>query len=220
MSAALLAALSLTAQEPCQRPELSAAALAGQLRDVLASDDDHLGRQALSVRIPPGVRGGDRATFVEIPVMLRDGVIAVDVAGAPGPWAHPDDRGFIGVTFRVSPDAEQFEGLYVRPTNARADDQMRRNRSTQYFSFPDWPFDALRRDAPGRYESYVDLAPGEWTRLRIVVAGQRAELFVNEAEQPALVVNDLKLVPAAGAVGLWVDGGTDGHFANLQICQD
>lgn len=218
MISVLLSALSLTTQEPCHRPDLSAVAIGGQLREVLVSDDDHRGRSALSVRIPPGVRGGDRATFVEVPVTMRDGVITVDVAGEPGSWAHPDDRGFIGVVFRVSPSAERFEGLYLRPTNARADDQLRRNRSTQYFSFPDWPFDVLRRDAPGRYESYVDIAPGEWTRLRIVVDGQRAEMFVNDAEQPALVVTDLKLAAASGTIGLWVDGGTDGHFANLEIC--
>jgi hypothetical protein len=218
MFPALIAALSLFPQEPCVRPDLSAAELQGQARGVLVSDDVHLGRPALSVRLPPEAQGGNGATLVEIPVMLMDGVVEVDVAGAPGSWAGPNDRGFIGVTIRMSPDAERFEGLYIRPTNARADDQLRRNRSTQYFSFPDFPFDLLRRDAPGRYESYVDLVPGEWTRLRIAVTGQRAELFVNDAEQPALVVNDLKLEASAGTVGLWVDSGTDGHFANLKIC--
>lgn len=218
MFSALIALLSLLPPEPCVRPDLSAAQLGGQARGVLISDDIHLGRPALSVRLPPEAEGSNGATFVEIPVMLLDGVVEVDVAGAPGSWAGPNDRGFIGVTFRTSPDADRFEGLYIRPTNARADDQMRRNRSTQYFSFPDWPFEVLRRDAPGRYESYVDLVPGEWTRLRVVVAGQRAELFVNGAEQPALIVNDLKLDASAGTIGLWVDRGTDGHFAGLTIC--
>jgi len=33
-----------------------------------------------------------------------------------------------------------------------------------------------------------------------------------------LTVEDLKLGPAArGAVGLWVDIGTEGYFANLRI---
>ena len=50
-------------------------------------------------------------------------------------------------------------------------DQLRRNRSTQYFSYPGYDFDRLRREAPGQYESYVDLEVGEWTHLRIEVAG-------------------------------------------------
>lgn len=204
--------------DDCVRPDLSAASVAGGARDVVATDDRHLDRPALAVRIPEALRGGEGATFVEIPAAFRNGVITVDVAGAPGAWARPDDRGFIGVVFRVAPGAERFEGLYVRPTNARADDQLRRNRSTQYFAYPGWSFDVLRGQAPGRYESYVDLEPGAWTRLRIVVDQRRAELYVGDAAQPALIVTDLKLDPVAGAVGLWVGGGTDGHFANLSIC--
>ena len=42
-------------------------------------------------------------------------------------------------------DLAACEGIYVRPTNARADDRLRRNRSTQYFSYPGYDFDRLRR---------------------------------------------------------------------------
>ena len=45
-------------------------------------------------------------------------------------------------------DLAACEGIYVRPTNARADDRLRRNRSTQYFSYPGYDFDRLRREAP------------------------------------------------------------------------
>jgi hypothetical protein len=76
----------------------------------------------------------------------------------------------------------------------------------------------LRRDAPARYESYVDVAPAQWTRIRIEVSGSRAELFVGEAAQPVLIVTDLKRgAQARGTVGLYVDNGTDGHFCNLRI---
>ena len=220
MSLAVFTAVMMLAAPPqgCVRPDLSAAAVEAHARSVVVADDRHDDRSALAVRIPEELRFGEGATFVEIPVEFRNGVITVDVAGAPGDWARPDDRGFIGVVFRVTPNAGQFEGLYVRPTNARADDQLRRNRSTQYFAYPGWSFNVLREQAPGRYESYVDLQPGAWTRLRIVVSERRAELYVGEAEHPALLVTDLKLDPTAGAVGLWVGGGTDGHFSNLSIC--
>ena len=46
-------------------------------------------------------------------------------------------RGFIGLAFRVSASKDKFEGIYVRPTNGRADDQIRRNHSIQYFHFQD-----------------------------------------------------------------------------------
>ena len=40
---------------------------------------------------------------------------------------------------------------------------------------------------------------------------------MNRAEQPALIVNDLKGRARGGAVALWIGGGTDGYFANLKI---
>src|SRR5262249_45308537 len=92
----------------------------------------------------------------------------------------------------------------------------RRNRSTQYFAYPGHDFDRLRREAPGRYESYVDLVPGDWTHLKIEVVGATARLYVGAASQPALIVSDLKRgADAHGAIGLFVGVGPDGHFANL-----
>ena len=80
-------------------------------------------------------------------------------------------RGFIGVAFRIDEGNSKFEGMYIRPTNGRADDQLRRNRSTQYFSYPDFKFDRLRNEVPGKYESYADLGLNEWIQIRIDVHG-------------------------------------------------
>jgi hypothetical protein len=64
----------------------------------------------------------------------------------------------------------------------------------------------------------VDLVPGEWTHLKIEVAGAVARLYVGDATQPALIVSDLKRgADTHGAVGLFVGNGTDGHFRNLTI---
>ena len=73
-------------------------------------------------------------------------------------------------------------------------------------------------ETPGKYESYVDLLPGEWTRVRIVVSGEQAKLFVHGSDQPCLIVNDLKLgADKKGGVGLWVGVGTEAYFSNLTI---
>jgi hypothetical protein len=148
------------------------------------------------------------------------GTIEVEVAGSPLPDAPPGARGFVGVVFRVQAADESFgsDGIYLRPTNGRADDQVRRNHSTQYFAYPGYDFARLRREAPAQYESYVDLIPGEWTTMRIEVQGTTAKLFVGGAPQPTLIVNDLKRgADAHGSVGLYVDNGTDGHFRNLRV---
>ena len=43
-----------------------------------------------------------------------------------------------------------------------------------------------------------------------------ARLYVNEAEQPVLVVNDLKQPTVKGSVALWIGTGTIAHFADLK----
>lgn len=151
---------------------------------------------------------------------LADGVIQVMLSGAPVESAPAAARGFVGVAFRVAPSASAFECIYLRPTNARASDQLRRNHSVQYFSYPDWPWYRLRKETPGVYETYVDLVGGRWTKVRIEVAGARAQLFVDDATQPTLLVSDLKLPPRAGGVGLWIGPGTVAHFADLELVAD
>jgi hypothetical protein len=75
----------------------------------------------------------------------------------------------------------------------------------------------LRAESPGKYESYADLVPGEWTHLKIEVSGIKMRLYVNEAQQPTLIVNDLKMGDAEGAIALWIGVGTEAYFANLKM---
>ena len=149
--------------------------------------------------------------------LFKDGVIEVELAGKPSAGAFAGARGFVGIAFRVQGGGSKYECIYLRPTNGRADEMARRNHSTQYVSEPEWPWDRLRKESPGVYESYVDLEAGAWTRYKIVVRGTRAELYVHEAAQPCLIVKDLKLGDSAGAVALWVGPGTDAYFANLKV---
>jgi hypothetical protein len=171
-----------------------------------------------SVHVLNDTTGTGNAFVVIRGTTITNGTIEVDVAGQPEAGASQGARGFIGVIFRATDDSH-FNCFYIRPTNGRADDQLRRNHATQYVSLPDFPFDRLRADAPGVYESYADLVPGDWTHLRVEVAGQGAQLYVSGASQPALVVRDLKRPAAPGMVGLWIGDETDGHFAHLTVIE-
>jgi hypothetical protein len=82
---------------------------------------------------------------------------------------------------------------------------------------PEYEWSTLRRDAPGQYESYVDLVPGEWTKIRFEVNGVRARLYVNDSAQPVLIVNDLKHGDSQGAVALWIGMGTEAYFSDLRL---
>lgn len=149
---------------------------------------------------------------------FANGTIEAEVAGAPAPDAAAGARGFVGIAFRLQPDLKTYDAFYLRPTNGRADDQERRNHSAQYISHPDWTWDRMRRETPSRYESYVDLEPGVWTKIRIEVRGDTARLFVHGQPQPTLIVNDVKTGKTArGAVALWINPGTIAHFRDVRI---
>jgi len=148
---------------------------------------------------------------------FTDGTIEIDLTGDTAPDAAENLRGFVGIAFRVAGDGSHFECFYLRPKNGRSEDQLQRNHSAQYISIPGFPWQKLRAETPGKYESYVDLVPGEWTKIKVVVSGEKAQLYVNGATQPMLMVNDLKQPRARGGIALWIGPGTIAHFTNLNV---
>ena len=149
---------------------------------------------------------------------FSNGVIEAEIAGAPAPDAGEGARGFVGVAFRMQKDAKTYDAFYLRPTNGRAEDQVRRNHSAQYISNPAWPWPRLRKETPEKYEAYVDLEPGVWTKVKIEVRGEQARLYVHDQAQPTLIITDVKTgAQGTGAVALWVGPGTIAHFRNVTI---
>ncbi len=190
------------------------------LRNVTATRVQYRGRDAIRLVGSPQAQaagGGPNTIAIVGNGEFRDGVIEVDVAGKPAAGADTSARGFVGIAFRVDSSGDRYAAFYIRPTNGRADDQLRRNHSTQYVSEPDYPWNRLRREQPGVYESYVDLEPGAWTTLRIEVQQGRARLFVNGSKQPVLIVTDMKSPPTVGRIALWIDTGTEAHFSRLRV---
>ncbi len=178
------------------------------------------GKKAVRVFRDTATKGSDLPTFVRLKNTdgFSNGTIEVMLLSRLLPTADAGARGFIGLAFRINKDNSKFESIYIRPTNGRADDQLRRNHSTQYFSYPDYSFDRLRKEAEGKYESYADMGLNQWIKLKIVVKDAQAKLYLDNNPQPVLIVNDLKLGAANnGAIGLWVDGGTDAYFRDIKV---
>jgi hypothetical protein len=192
-----------------------------QLRNVKTEQVTYKGRKALRVSDAAPANVAEEKLVIFNKTEFQDGVIEIELSGEAGPNAGEGARGFVGLAFRVSHDAAKnaakYECFYLRPTNGRADDQVRRNHSTQYVSHPDFPWHRLRKEFPEKYESYVDLAPGEWTKVKIEARGGKARLYVHDASQPVLVVNDLKQGQSQGQIALWIGPGTVAHFANLRV---
>lgn len=194
-------------------------------RSVTASVVDTAGRLALRVQLESKVSSGtynvdfvDMPTFVIIPSDFRDGTISVDIFSDLASDAPDYARGFAGLAYRIVDGGDSFESVYLRPMNGvRMNPPAPRNlRAVQYFAYPDWRFERLRDEYPnGRYESSADIAPSEWTNLRLEIDGVHVRTFVNERE--VLVINEAKGQPMRGDIGLFVDIGTVAQFSNLVV---
>lgn len=176
------------------------------------------GRQAVRLRQDRQVqRGGDQAVFLP-GTDFQDGVIEVELAAKALPPA-PNIRvpGFIGIAFRASAENGRYDCFYLRPGNGRYEDQLVRNHALQYVAEPDYGWYPLRRQWPGVYEAYADLEESVWTKVKIEVTGRTAKLYLRDAAQPALIVDDLRSGNLKGALGLWYSPGTEAYFSNLRI---
>lgn len=204
----------LTATFSDAQEKLTAANL--ESHNVVFEQVEYKKKSAIRVIEKPGTRG--EAMAIVTGTDFINGTIEVELAGDRRPESDTTNRGFVGIAFRIQKrDTLQFECFYLRPTNGRSSLQMRRNHATQYVSEPQYPWFKLRKENPGVYESYVDLAAGEWTKVKIVIKDRQAKLYVHDSAQPCLIVNDIKHKPAAGPVALWIGLGTVAHFRNLRV---
>lgn len=130
---------------------------------------------------------------------------------------YPDSWGFIGLAFRINSDNSAFESMYIRPKVGRVRNPVVRNQAIQYYSYPNYKMDNIGRSPGGPFEASADIGLDEWITLRIEVEGQQASLFINNKKEPSLSIKQLKGNLKSGAIGLWVDIGTEGYFKDLRI---
>ena len=178
------------------------------------------GKNALALEIRDQA-DGDNTLAILKDIDFHNGIIEASISGQPLANAGETARGFVGIAFRADLNASKMEVFYLRPTNGRANDQLRRNHSSQYISIPGYPWEKLRNETPGQYEAYVDILPAEWIKIKIVVKDETARLYVNGAAQPTLIVNDLKQGKnTRGSIGLWIGPGTLAHFTDVKITKE
>jgi len=133
------------------------------------------------------------------------------------PAPYSGIAGFIGIFFRVPENDSSFEAIYVRPKVGRVNNQLFRNHTVQYISYPHYKFDTLRKIAPFRYEGSAPVALNEWIKMRIEVNGETAEMFINDAKYSTFIVDKLLGANKKGGIGLYVDIGTIGYFKDLKV---
>jgi len=182
--------------------------------DAVIDTADFLGRKA--VRLQP--KEGKGEGFALLPgVDFQDGTIEADVAVkllTPPGVRMP---GFIGIAFRARQDASSYELFYIRPGNARAEDQAMRNHAAQYCAFPKYGWYELRRAWPWVYEGHADLRLDAWTHMKIEVAGRVARLYLNGNAQPTLVVDGMKGEDLRGGIALFGFQSEESYYSNVRV---
>jgi hypothetical protein len=197
-----------------------------KLRGVTAVPAEVAGHRALRVELTdavtlegkPGVDYVDMPTFVIIPADFTNGTIEVNILSRLNGKGPADARAFAGLAYRVAADGDHFEAVYLRPLNGlkTTPPSPRDQRAIQYFAYPDWKFDRLREQYPdGDYEAGADIGPDEWITLKLDIDDTRLTATINGTK--ALALRETKAAPVAGAVGLFVDIGSESFFSNLKI---
>lgn len=158
-----------------------------------AKATEHQGRKCLLL-------DGGAATLKDFE--MRDGVIDVDVS-------TPAKRGFFGIQWRVTPDGENAEWVYLRQHKSTLPDAM------QYTPVLKTGLNWQIYNGPG-FTGAVDIPKDQWFHLRLEVAGAQAKLYVSDLTKPALVMDDLKSGIQKGQIALAVLTG-ETYFSNFEV---
>jgi hypothetical protein len=154
---------------------------------------------------------GDGVAYLQ-GVEFANGTIEFDLRGK-----DVQQQSFVGVAFHGL-DGTTYDAIYFRPFNFKAEDPARRIRAVQYISHPTYTWQKLRTEHPGKYEKAVNPVPDPngWFHVRVVVASPNVSVFVADAKEPSLVVQQLS-ERNKGLVGLWVGNTSGGDFAGFRI---
>ena len=129
-------------------------------------------------------------------------------------------KSFPGIAFYASDTSRNYDVIYFRPFNFRHADPVRRTWSVQYMSLPEYPYDRLRKENTGQFESEIlpNPKPEDWIHARIVIKKDSIKVYINGMDKSSLTVRTLQN-RSKGLFGLWTDA-TVAEFANLAITND
>lgn len=145
-------------------------------------------------------------------VNFSNGTIEVDLKGK-----EQKDRSYLGVAFRGN-NEKAYEAIYFRPFNFRAADELHKSHAIQYIAEPGFPWEKLRKQFPGKYESAVpaSIDPNDYFHVKIVLDNSRIQVYLDDSSKPVMDIDSLIPVKE-GWVGLWMGKNADGTFKNLKI---
>jgi hypothetical protein len=178
------------------RAQAETVAFTPELWDIQAKEsrvEDYLGQKSLYLK--SGIASVKESKFT-------DGTIEFDIA-------FTGERGFMGAVWRML-DTDNYEEFYLRPHQSGNPDA---NQYQGVFNgLAGWQL-YYGED----YSAPVKYVFNQWIHIKIVVAGNNAEIYINDPEKPALFVNELKRETKQGRVGLSVGNFAAAHYANFSF---
>jgi sugar lactone lactonase YvrE len=135
-------------------------------------------------------------------VEFENGVIEVDIA-VDGKTSYP------GILFRMQSEKD-YERFYIRPHRAgRYPDAL---QYTPGFNGIDgWQLYNGNGCTAG-----AEMLTDRWVHLKMEVFGTQAKVFLGDAEQPALIITDLKHGVTRGTIGLMGPKDKTAYFSNFK----
>ena len=131
-----------------------------------------------------------------------NGIIEFDIAVS-------DKRGFMGVFWRMQSPGN-YEQFYIRPHQSGNVDANQYN--PVFNASASWQlYHGEGYGAPVHYKF------DDWMHIKVVVAGDRGEVFITDMEKPALVFHSLKRPVKEGRIGLSVANFVPAYFANFKF---
>ncbi|OEK04257.1 hypothetical protein [Roseivirga misakiensis] len=118
-------------------------------------------------------------------------------------------RGFPGIHFRIADD-QNYEEFYIRPHQSGNPDA---NQYTPVFN----GLSGWQLYYGAGHAASISYQMNAWNRIKIVIAEQEAEVFINDMETPLLYIPELKRTPRAGSIRLSGGGPSPFHFANVKL---
>lgn len=214
----LLSGLSVLALATLPEPSHAQHVITPDLNGITTGEGWEIVNRSATVALEDGrpvvtldARPGDGAAWLK-DVQFDNGTIEVSLRGK-----NVQQRSFLGIAFR-GVDDETYDAIYFRPFNFLADNALSRSHHVQYISHPENTWFKLREEHTGVYEAEIPDPPDPngFFKARIEIAKPQIRVYVNDAPEPCLVVNELS-DRTGGRIGLWVGNNSDGSFADLVL---
>ncbi|MCP5054473.1 MAG: hypothetical protein GY940_45315 [bacterium] len=154
---------------------------------------DHLGQKSLKMQ-------GGIAYIKDL--NFTNGIIEFDVS-------FTRKRGFFGGVFRMQ-DKGNYEEYYLRPHQSGNPD------ATQYTPVFNGMAGWQLYHGKG-YGGAMTFQFDHWIHVKLVVSGEKGELYIGDNEQPVIVMHELKRGITTGLVGLKANRFAAGYFANFSV---